>query len=202
MDTIQINQAYSSLQKKSNEQGISSTTIFEIKNRFFSNISNQWQAHESFWKPTGIVLGFPFSNNLSQKIIALRDIVINESCLKNVNIWVLKQEFLHSTIISYSHYSERTNERKPINFPLEEISKAEKIINSHKSLSIIFRGILLTSDGSLLLKGHIKNEDLLNIRIRLKNEIEGITQHAPDIIHIKLAQILTELSPENVKKIN
>lgn len=218
MNVESLNDYYESLQCETDRNGLSVPLIMEIKEKYFHkilemknpesqeqahdlfNIEDQscWIAIESFWKPTGIVFGYPFSHSFLQKIGKLRKSIVNELNLMREEFWFLDSSQLHTTLISYSHYTERNSESDRINFPIDQIYQIREILCPYKPINIIYKGVLITNNGSLLLKGFVENNFVFEIRERLKKEFTAA--RAPNIVHIKLGQILTEIKAERIRK--
>lgn len=198
--TERLSALYDGIKQKADEQGVNPQEVEKIKSMFFEYHDGKWQVHEAFWKPTGLVLGYPFPEALKDKLASLRKEILAKLNLKPNQYWLPDDNLLHTTIISYSHYSESGMNVIPL--PLAEIPKARKIIGNYKPIEISFRGTLVTNNGSLLVKGFVNNEDLFLLRSELMSEIEGISQQPQTLVHVKLAQILDEAPYELTEKIN
>ena len=191
---------YDQIKQKADEQGINSQEIEKIKSRFFRYHDGRWKPHEAFWKPTGLVLGYPFPEPLGEKFISLREEILAKLGLEPRQYWLPDKDALHITIVSYSHYSEAGMNVIPL--PSAEVSKAREIIRSYKPIEISFRGALVTNNGSLLVKGFVDNEDLFLLRGELMSKIRGITQRPQNLVHVKLAQILDDVPYELTEEVN
>jgi len=198
--TERLSALYDQIKQKSDEQGINPQEVEAIRNRFFRNHNGKWEAHEAFWKPTGLVLGYPFPEDLGGKFISLGREILAKLGLESSQYWLPDKDLLHITIISYSHYSEAGMNVIPL--PLTEVTKAREIIRNYKPIDISFRGVLIANNGSLLIKGFVNDEDLFLLRGKLMANIKGITQQRQNLVHIKLAQILDDVPYELIEKVN
>lgn len=198
--TERLNALYDQIKQKVDEQGINPQEVETIRNRFFRKHDGKWEAHEAFWKPTGLVLGYPFPEDLGGKFISLRREILAKLGLESIQYWLPDKDLLHITIISYSHYSEAGMNVIPL--PLTEVAKAREIIRNYKPIDISFRGVLITNNGSLLIKGFVNDEDLFLVRGELTTDIKGITQQRQNLVHIKLAQILDNVPYELIETVN
>ena len=198
-----LNALYDGIKQKADEQGISPQEVEKIKSMFFKYHNGEWQAHEAFWKPTGLVLGYPFPEVLEGKFDSLRREILAKLGLKHNKYWLPDKNLLHITIVSYSHYSETGETGMDLSpLPFSEISKARQIIGNHKPVEISFRGTLITNSGSFLVKGFVDDEDLFLLRRELMSGIEGITQQPQNLVHVKLAQILDDVPYEATEMVN
>lgn len=201
MATIErLSALYDQLKQKADEQGINLQDVEEIRSSFFRYHAGRWEAHEAFWKPTGLVLGYPFPEALGGKFLSLRREILAKLGLKPSQYWLPDENLLHITIVSYSHYSESGMNVIPL--PLVEVPRAREIIGNYKPIEISFRGALVTNNGSLLVKGFVDNEDLFLLRGELMSKIEGITQQPQNLVHVKLAQILDDVPYELTETAN
>lgn len=186
---------YDQIKQKSDEQGINSQEVEKIRRGFFRYENNgKWEVRDAFWKPTGLVLGYPFPDALEAKLDSLRREILEKMGLEPSQYWLPGEDLLHITIISYSHYSD--SGMKVIPLPLAEVPKAREIIGKFKPIEISFRGAVITNSGSLLAKGFVDNEDLFLLRGELMSRIEEITQQPQNLVHVKLAQILYDVPYE------
>ncbi|MEK7516944.1 MAG: hypothetical protein AAB583_00170 [Patescibacteria group bacterium] len=191
---------YDRIKQKTDEQGIDPQEVEEIRSSFFRYHNGKWQAEEAFWKPTGLVLGYPFAEPIGSRFISFRSKILAELGLKPYQYWLPDEDLLHMTIISYSHYSE--SGMNIILLPETEIPKAREIIGNYRPIKISFRGGLITNNGSLLIKGFVEDEDLFLLRSELMAKIDGITQQPQNLAHVKLAQILEDVPYELTEKVN
>lgn len=196
---VDLQLQYDSIKNAAEKNGVNEDIVNEIM-PYFHCQGNRYIAKEAFWKPSGIVLGYPLNAELTKKIISIRNNIIQD--LNLINCWEADSKYFHITIVSYSHFKEiGLNATKKI-FPKKEIKKAAKIIGEFQPINVDLQGVLLTTDGSIIIKGFVENDDLFLLRKRLKTEVSGITQRVPNIIHIKIAQVLTNVSAGVARKIN
>ncbi len=201
MSTVErLSALYDGIRQKAEEHGIDQREVEKIKSLFFTNSGGVWVAHEAFWQPTGLVLGHPFPTELKDKLDALRRTILKELGLKPNQYWLPEAENLHTTVISYSHYSESGMNVLPM--PDTEVPKAREIVGSYKSLEISFNGALVTDTGSLIVRGFVDNEDLFLLRGDLMSKIRGISQAPQPLVHIKLAQVLDNVPYELTDRVN
>lgn len=192
MATIErLSALYDQIKQKTDEQGINSQEVEKIRSNFFEYHDGQWEPHKAFWKPTGLVFGYPFPEDLENKLDLLRTEILTELDLDSSKCWLPHKDRLHITIISYSHYSESGMNVTPL--PLDDVPKAREIVRDYKQIEISFRGALISNNGSLLAKGFVDNEDLFLLRGELMSKIDGITQQPQNLVHVKLAQILNDV---------
>lgn len=191
---------YDAIRQQTDEHGIDPQKIKNVRDTFFTLDGDHWLAHETFWKPTGIVFGFPFPPELEDRFSQMTSKILKVLQLKNKQYWLPSADQLHATAVSYSHYSEKG--KNLVSFPFDELSKAKAIVAAYKPITIIFKGVVLTTDGSLLAKGFVENEDLFSLRSRLTQEITGITQKSQPFAHVKLAQVLDDVPYEDTERIN
>ena len=190
---------YDNIKQRTEENGIDPQEIDEAKNSFmFSN--GTWHAHKAFWKPTGIVLGYPFPNLLIDKLDRLGKDILLKLGLSPEQFWLIERNLFHITIITYSHYNEAGIDMTFL--PKSEFEKVKNVVSRFKPITISLDGVLINDNGSLLAKGFVDNEDLFFLRRQLLAEIEGITQRQSKIVHIKLAHILCDIPHEDTEKIN
>jgi len=182
---------YDKIKQNADEQGVDPQEVEKIRNSFFTLHGGKWEVHEAFWKPTGLVLGYPFPEDLGGKFISLRKEILEKLGLGTNQYWLPDEDLLHITIISYSHYSE--SDMNLASLPLTEVSKTREIVGNCRPIKVVFRGALVTNSGSLLVKGFVDNEDLFSLRSELMSKIEGITQRSQNLVHVKLAQILDDV---------
>ena len=192
---------YDALRLSANRTGITDSAIQAVKTRFFTQKNNCWIADEGFWKPMGIVLGYPFPDFLIQHFLAVRHQILEMLNLSSTDYWLQQAEHFHTTIQSYSHYTERGFNPRII-FPGDELPKAQQIMTAFSPITLIYQGILITADGSILATGFLANNDLFSLREQLKKTILGITQRDFNIAHCKIGQLLIPLSSEKVMAIN
>lgn len=191
---------YDQIQKESDENGILPEKINFLKENFFSFKDGKWIADDALWKPTGIIIGYPLPKSLTNAFLLTRNKLISDLNLSFRNYWLQDYEKLHITVVSYSHYSEQGKNLKL--FPSKEISKAKNIVSCFQPIDINFNGTVITSDGSILIKGYVKDESLFELRERLKNEIDGITKKQQNLVHTKIGQILNQVPYEKIADIN
>ncbi|HKB88796.1 MAG TPA: hypothetical protein VKC53_04055 [Patescibacteria group bacterium] len=129
-----------------------------------------------------------------------KNILEKELELRPDSFWLPDQKDLHITIVSYSHYSQVG--LNVVSLPKTEQPEVGKIIKSFDPVSITLDGVVITSNGSLLIKGYVDNDELTKIREALKKNVKGITQIPQNLVHMKLAQILTSVPYELVEKVN
>lgn len=191
---------YDSVRQKTDEQGIDPEEIQKIKDKFFTFENNRWIADEAFWKPTGIVFGYPFSPDLVKKFDSLRLKILKEFGTNSEKFWLPDINNLHSTIVNYSHYSEVG--MRIITMPKPELNTAARVVSKYSPIEVMYKGVLITNNGSILVMGFVDNEDLFNLRKELTTTIDGITQQPQNLVYVKLAQILTDIPYEQTEKIN
>ncbi|MCX6706348.1 MAG: hypothetical protein NTV24_04605, partial [Candidatus Woesebacteria bacterium] len=191
---------YDSIRQKTDEQGVDAQEVQILKEGFFNFKDGEWVASEAFWKPTGIVLGYPFSKELSDKFDSLRMDILQQLNLTQHDYWLPDKNRLHSTVVSYSHYSEVG--LGVVTIPKSELKSAKKIISEHKPINISYKGVLITNNGSILVMGFVDNEELFNLREDLLKGINGIIQQPQNLAHVKVAQILTSVPYEISDRIN
>jgi hypothetical protein len=192
---------YDALKQKADEQGLNPNEITKIRNRFFTKVNDEWTGHPAFWKPTGLVFGYPFPKSLEEKFISLRADILDKLALKPDQYWLPSKDQLHSTIASYSHYSETG--LNVVALPDSEMPTVKRIVSNSDPIHISYEGALLTSEGALLAKGFVDNEDLFLLRENLRKEVKGITQQALNLAPVKLAHIITGDVPyEKVESVN
>ncbi|OGT06164.1 MAG: hypothetical protein A2103_02810 [Gammaproteobacteria bacterium GWF2_41_13] len=192
---------YDALRLIANSQGVSQFIIDAIKEKFFIRADDDWIADEGFWKPTGIALGYPFPDFLIQHFSVACHQILNALNLSSADYWLQQPEHFHTTVRSYSHYTERGFDPR-ILFPASELVKAQQIVAKFNPIMVTYRGLLITSDGTILATGFLKNNDLFLLREKLKKMITGITQRDFNLMHSKIGQLLIPLSSEKVTEIN
>ncbi len=193
---------YDSLKQRVDEVGTSIQKINHIKETFFQKRASEWIPHPSFYRPTGLVLGYPFPARFRKEISKFRTQLISELKEANPNLeyWLPPLEDLHTTIVSYSHYSEVGLDVIPL--PETQFTNAKQIVNQYSPLEMIYEGIILLEDGSILIKGYPCGDQLDALRTELREGIDNITQKAQTLAHIKIGQILSGVTFNSVEKIN
>lgn len=180
---------YDAIKQKTDEQGLDTNKVAKVRDTFFTKFRDKWRAHPAFWKPTGLVFGFPFPKPLADKFITLRADILANLGLQPEHYWLPSKGQLHTTIISYSHYSGVGLDI--VTLPESEMPTVENVIADSQPIHISYKGALLTNNGLLLAKGFVDNEDLFLLRDKLQRQIRGIAQQVQSLVHVKLAQILT-----------
>ena len=64
MTARRLRAIYDSMKQRTDESGVDAQRIEDIRQTFFVFTDGRWRAHDAFWKPTGIVFGFPFTPEL------------------------------------------------------------------------------------------------------------------------------------------
>lgn len=191
MTARRLEAVYDSMKQKTDESGVDPRRIEEIRQTFFVFTNDRWVAHEAFWKPTGIVFGFPFTTELQERFASLRSEILDKTGLSKTQYWLPTTDQLHATVVSYSHYSEAG--MSLVSLPEEEVPKAKQIIAAFQPIPITFEGVLITTDGSVLVKGFTDDENLFMLRDELQKGISRISQKPQNFIHVKVAQLLTDV---------
>lgn len=193
---------YDIIKQKTDEQGLSANEVCRVRDTFFSKShGGEFIAHSAFWKPTGLVFGYPFQKPLKDKLSTIRTEILAKIGLKDGQYWLPLENQLHATVINYSHYSETG--LNVIVLPESEISIAKSIVANTNPIRVSYKGALITNNGLLLAKGFVDDDNLFSLRNKLKEQIEGITQRGQRLVHVKLAQILVDDVPyERIESIN
>lgn len=200
MTVRRLKAVYDCMKQQTDERGVDSQRIEEIKRTFFAFTGDRWRAHEAFWKPTGIVFGFPFTIELQERFASLRSEILDKIGLSETQYWLPTPDQLHTTVVSYSHYSEAG--MSLVSFPEEEVARAKQIVAAFQPITTTFEGVLITTDGSILVKGFTGDEDLFELREKLQKGISRISQKPQNFIHVKVAQLLTDVPYEASELIN
>lgn len=200
MTARRLEAIYDSMKQQTDECGVDSQRIEEIRRTFFAFTSDRWRAHEAFWRPTGIVFGFPFSPELQERFGSLGSEILDRIGLSEAQYWMPTPDQLHATVVSYSHYSEAG--MNLISLPEKEVSKAKQIVAGFQPIAITFEGVLITTDGSVLVKGFTDDENLFVLRDKLQKGISGISQKPQNFVHVKVAQLLIDIPYETSELIN
>lgn len=195
-----FNTFYDSLKQKADEQGVNAKEVEEKKRDFFIWKNGRWQAKDIFWKPTLIVLGYPFDNNLLNSIGVLRQTVLDELNVGDQNCWMLDDNLLHLTVAPYSHYFDPSSPHTDL--PDSHLQKVREIVGRFKPMEVTLDGVVITRDGSFLIKGFVGDEDLVNLRQQLQSELPGITTYQPSALHLKVGQILTQVPYQKTEFVN
>lgn len=180
---------YDAMKQKTDEQGLDANEIGKVRDTFFTKSRGEWRANPAFWKPTGLVFGYPFPEPLEDKFITLRTDILAYLGLQPNQYWLPTRNQLHTTVVSYSHYSGTGLD--VVALPESEVPTVKSIIADSQPIRITYEGALLTNSGLLLAKGFVDNEDLFLLRDKLLKQIRGIAQQEQSLVHVKLAQILT-----------
>lgn len=192
---------YDTIKQKTDEQGLNTKEVGRVRDIFFSKSHTEWVAYSAFWKPTGLVFGYPFSKLLEDKFLTIRTKILAKIGLKDGQYWLPLRNQLHTTIVNYSHYSETGLD--VIALPESEIPVARSIIVNYCPIRVSYKGALITNKGLLLAKGFVDDDNLFSLRDELKKQIGGITQQKQSLVHVKLAQILVDDVPhERIESIN
>jgi nucleoside-diphosphate-sugar epimerase len=193
---------YDRIKQIVDETGLDPKKINFIKKTFFEQSNGIWKAKPSFHVPTGLVLGYPFDQEFTSRVLAIGNIAIKllSSADTEFSYWQQNNTDLHTTIVSYSHYDEQGE--NVLSLPVEQYDLVGEICAEHKKINIHFRGILITPDGSLLIKGYPEDATVAELRSALQKRIEGITQKKQNLLHIKLGQILSVVPFNIIDQIN
>lgn len=184
---------YDGIKQKTDEQGLDKEEVAKVRDTFFTKYRGEWKAHPAFWKPSGLVFGYPFPKPLEDTFITSRKDILTYLGLRPDQYWLPSRTQLHTTIVSYSHYLEVG--LNVVSLPESEIPIVNDVIADSPPIRISYKGALLTNNGLLLAKGFVDNEDLFLLRDKLQKQIKGISQQKQILVHVKLAQILTDEVP-------
>ncbi|MBN2144231.1 MAG: hypothetical protein JW774_06380 [Candidatus Aureabacteria bacterium] len=77
---------------------------------------------------------------------------------------------IHSTLMSYGHYRNDQNKR---DLPLEKFETVRRIVGQYDPIEIEYSGLLIQTDGSIILKGYFFNEDYYRLTEELSFETKG-----------------------------
>lgn len=179
---------YDAIKQKTDEQGLDSREVAKVRDKFFTQFHGKWRAHPAFWKPTGLVFGFPFPKSLEKKFITVRADILTNLGLQSDQYWLPLESQLHTTIVSYSHYSEAGLD--VVTLPELEMPITRSVIANSEPIHISYKGALVANNGLLLAKGFVDNENLFLLRGELQKQIRGIVQQEQTLVHVKLAQVL------------
>lgn len=191
----QLKENYNALSSKVYCQGVDIAEILHIKQQFFDKQDNVFVPHLEFYAIDGVALGCPFADSVKQKLVQIRNAVIDELQLMPSDIWLAVENYMHVTIVGCNGYNNVVGE------PLseEDMPEMQNILAQYPSVKIEFRGIVLTANGALLAKGY-PCKDFFDIRKKL-GQLKGIHK-VPNIAHVKLAQILSPIDSQKVVQIN
>ena len=109
-------------------------------------------------------------------------------------------DHLHATVVSYSHYSE--DGMSLVSLPEEDAPKAKQIVAGFQPITITFEGVLIATDGSVLVKGFTDDEELFVLRDKLQKGISKISQKPQNFVHVKIAQLLIDMLYDKSELIN
>jgi hypothetical protein len=155
-------------------------------------------------KPTGVALGCPLPvKPLAKKLFRIAQIIERYISgligLKQALAFVPK-ELYHITIANYTHFEQNTN--------VVDISRAEydKIINSVKniksnSFEMILNGLILTTNGRLIVRGFPVDPDFFHFRRQLCARIPEMENKIPPTAHIKLGHLIKTLDPDEYARV-
>lgn len=195
-----LNGLYDNISQQSSESGISTEKVIDLKKQFFHKKSKHWIAEESIWKPTGLAFGYPFTQKINQKIDQIKETIIDMLKLDVGDYWSVDTQHRHTTLISYTHFSEVEN--SPVQLPIDQYDVADKIIKKYSPISIKYKGIVVTTNGAVLIKGFVDNEQIFHLRNELLHTISGITQRPQILAHSTLMYILKDIPYQQINTIN
>lgn len=196
-----LSSLYDQISQRTSEAGIDLDKQLELQNHFFTKdiLTNKWIGHEAIWKPTGIVFGYPFPAEIINKLESLRRSIQEEAGLNDNDVWMVDLEKAHTTVVSYSHFSEEGLSLRRI--PKNQMSIVKNITNRCPPISIDYNGIVVADNGAVLIKGYVDNEDLFELRKELLTKIKGISQRPQNLVHITLMYIMSPIAYETVDRV-
>lgn len=193
---------YDQIKQQTSEQGLNPIKQREIQNNFFvkDKTSNLWVGNEAIWKPTGVVFGYPFPEDFVRKVEVLKKVVQKELSLEDSDMWSVEPDKKHTTVVSYSHFSEDgLNLRK---IPQDQLSAVKDTAEKFSPISVDYNGLVITDSGAVLVKGFVDNEELFHLRKTLLETVDGITQKVQDTAHITLMYVMRPIPYERVEYVN
>ncbi|MDO8611061.1 MAG: hypothetical protein Q7R95_11095, partial [bacterium] len=134
------------------------------------------------------------------KIDQIKESIIDMLKLDVGDYWSVDTKHRHTTLISYTYFSEVGN--SPVQLPIDQYDVADKIIKKYSPISIKYKGIVVTTNGAVLIKGFVDNEQIFHLRNELLSTVSGITQRPQILAHSTLMYILKDIPYHEINKIN
>jgi len=194
--------AYKKIMDKFKQNGLIKSNIERSLNELCEEKENKFYLKPIAYRPTGVVLGCPLSNEyFIEKLWLLSqsfDSFLKSISDNNVRFAFVPSESYHITIVSHSHF----DIDKKIDL-ITDIDKAKvnRVIknNSQGAINIHFKGILLTPEGRLLIPGYPCDNNLYHLRKKLIESIPDLRANIPKVAHIKLGHMLIYVEDEKSK---
>lgn len=182
--------------------------VGKIKNRrrnFSYSVNGVWYLKSEAYKPTGIALGCPLPDEQITeslwRISRLFDRCLSFlTCSAGERFAFVPRECYHITIVSWSDF--KIDERI-IDMPVDKKEEALRII-AHLGISptaVHLNGLILTSDGSLIVPGFPCEDQIYKLRAQLAKICNEFRKNMPTTTHMKLGQVLQPLSPVKLKRL-
>ncbi|MFC1483279.1 hypothetical protein ACFL56_03355 [Candidatus Margulisiibacteriota bacterium] len=191
--------------------------LFPIKKNNYLKITDKESLEKSYqliWKATEVMVAegkapksspnfqhhaVPLICNISELDISiLKKIVDVKYHLKKSfkNISFVPDNIFHLSIFIVI-YDIPLNEYNPKKHDINNkiIAEIEEILKNTKPIEIDFSGVNLGPDGGSFIEGHVKNDEIFNVRKKLENNFPNKKRRTP-LVHISLGRIVENISKE------
>ena len=101
----QLKENYNAISSKVYCHGVDIAEILHIKQQFFDKQDNVFVPHLEFYAIDGVALGCSFVDSVKQKLVQIRNAVIDELQLIPTDIWLAAENYMHVTIVGCNGYN-------------------------------------------------------------------------------------------------
>lgn len=148
-------------------------------------------------QPTGVALGCPlpqvgFGRHLG-RIVGLFSRVLRSMGHQGASgVASVPEHLLHVTVVNRTHY--RIQDVQALS--AEEFACVRESVRRSEvnTISVIFQGLILTREGSLVVPGYPIDDSLFDLRRQLSDNNIAFSGKLPKVAHIKLGHLLAPLS--------
>jgi hypothetical protein len=192
---------YGELARECRRDGMNSAEIEQSRRDLTRKTAAGWWLKVRAYAPTGIALGNPLPHRMLTRL--LQSICTSADCrlrdLTGINgptLALVPSDNYHVTIVNKRHFDEPTAGSYRRLTPKEALV-VQHVLRTHwgQPLRIVFRGLILTRSGRLIVPGYPEGARLFRLRADLHQAVPTLRVNVPSTAHVKLAHLLVDLDP-------
>ncbi|MFX1250791.1 MAG: hypothetical protein ACFFCZ_04170 [Promethearchaeota archaeon] len=196
------NQRYKTLLDEINSYGLKKEAIERSKRELCKIVDGTAYLKDLAYKPTGVALGCPFPDNYFRDQLWGISKLIEEYLMKinpekEPSFAFVPPNWYHITIMNLTHF-DRDSSIKSIN--KEQKRDIQTVVERQRNpISIQFNGMILTSQGRLIVRGFPNNNYFHTLKILLHEKLSLSIDESKLTAHTKLGHVLLYLDKNNLE---